>query len=114
MSCENTTIIKGSDWTEIVYLKRKTGAAYTGASGGGVTAHFVDKKDAGTINGNTVTQADSGGASWAIGTVEVVMSATDTAALTEGNYWLQVNVTESGGSVKKMVAPKQYKIRSAS
>ena len=113
MNCDRTIITTGVDYAGLVQLQTTRGLAYTGASGGTVTACLVDKKTASTINGNTVAQADSGNATWAAGIIEVVFSDTDTAALGTGTYYLQINVTESGGDIKKVLIERDYFVRSA-
>jgi hypothetical protein len=113
MNCDRTIITKGMDYSTLVQLQTARGLAYTGASGGSVSAFLVDRKTASTINGNTVAQADSGSANWAAGIVEVVFSDTDTAALSTGIYQLQVDVTESDGTIRKVLMEQQYEVRSA-
>jgi len=114
MDCTPITITKGGDFSEVVQLLTATGLSYTGAASGSVSAYLVDKKTNGTINGNTVAQADSGNANWAAGQIEVVFTDTDTAALSTGTYLLQINVTESGGNiVKVLINDRDFYVRSA-
>lgn len=114
MNCKVTTITKGGDYSGLVQLNTDRGIAYTGANGGTVTAHLVDKKTASSINGNTVNQANSGNANWAAGILEIVFTDTDTAALSTGTYFLQINITESGGLIRKVLIENDYYVRSAS
>lgn len=95
-------------------MQTTQGLAYTGANGGSVTAFLVDKKVQSAVNGNTVAQADTGNANWAAGIIEVVFAAADTAAMSTGTYNLQVNITEAGGDVKKVLIERDYFVRSAS
>ena len=113
MNCDKIIITKGMDYSGLVQLQTTRGLAYAGAASGTVTAHLVDKKTASSINGSAVAQADSGNANWAAGIVEVIFSDTNTDAMSTGTYYLQINVTESGGAVKKVLIEKDYYVRSA-
>ena len=113
MSCNTITITTGEDVSVLVQLQSCSGLAYTGALGGSVTASLVDTRSASTINGTAVAQADGGSANWSAGTVDVRFSSSDTAALSVGSYYMQVNVTESGGDIRKVLIEKEINVRSA-
>lgn len=99
---DNFNITAGEDWSCLVTVKTKAGIPYTGAAAGTVSAYLVDRQQAGTVNGSKVAQADSGLADWASGTIEVKFADTDTAGFSVGRYYLRVDITESGGDVKKL------------
>ncbi len=114
MSCDTMIITAGEDVSVLVQLQSCQGLAYAGALAGAVTASLVDKRTASTINGSAVAQADSGNANWAAGTIEVLFSDSDTSAMSVGSYYLQVNVTESGGDIRKVLIQKEIIVRSVS
>lgn len=107
---ENLNITAGEDWSCIVSLKTRNGLAYTGANGGTVSAYLVDRRQGGTVNGSKVAQADSGNADWAAGTVEVKFADTDTTGMSVGRYYLRLDITESGGDVKKLFSEEVVQV----
>ena len=107
---ENLNITAGEDWSLIVSLRTRSGIAYTGAAGGSVSAYLVDRRQNGTVNGSKVAQADSGSADWSSGTIEVIFSDVDTALLTEGRYFLRLDITESGGDIKKLFSDEVVQV----
>ena len=107
---ENYNITVGEDFSLIVSLKTRDGLAYTGANGGSVSAYLVDRRQAGTLNGSKVAQADSGNADWAAGTVEVVFADTDTAGFSVGRYYLRLDITTSGGDIKKIISEDVFQV----
>lgn len=107
---ENLNITVGEDWSCIVSLKTRNGIAYTGANGGTVSAYLVDRRQGGAVNGSKVAQADTGNADWASGTVEVKFSDLDTAGLDTGRYFLRLDITESGGEIKKLFSEEVVQV----
>ena len=114
MSCETMVITAGEDVSVLVQLQSCQGLAYTGALAGTVTASLVDKRTAATINGSAIAQADSGNANWAAGIIEVLFSDSETSAMSTGSYYLQVNVTQAGGDIRKVLIQKEIVVRSVS
>ena len=110
MTNENYNITAGEDFSLIISLQNRNGVPYTGANGGTVSAYLVDRRQDGTVNGSKVAQADSGNANWAIGKIEVVFADTDTTGLTVGRYYLRLDITESGGDIKKLISEEVFQV----
>ncbi len=111
MYYQKRMITTGEDYAVLVHLKTQHGAAYTDISD--VSACFVTKNRAATINGSMTAQSNTDNADWAVGTIEVVLPATETNAYKEGVYYMQLNITETGGKVRKVLIPEDFTIRSA-
>ncbi len=104
-----TEILKGADKTLTATLMLD--GKPLDVTGWTITAAIKDRSVIDTtLNGATISCADSGGADFSAGIIEVIYTDVQTAALTAGLFELEVNGVDGSSDVEKWISEQTIKV----